>query len=67
MAPYCASKFALEGLTASMAADYADQGVRVVSISPGNACMHACCAHTYTEIGVVSISPDAQNSLTHSR
>ena len=35
MEPYVASKFALEGLTASMAADLKSHGIRVNSISPG--------------------------------
>jgi len=32
---YCASKFALEGLTATMALELKDQGISVNSISPG--------------------------------
>ena len=35
MLPYCASKFALEGLTATMAAELRGAGIRVNSFSPG--------------------------------
>jgi NAD(P)-dependent dehydrogenase (short-subunit alcohol dehydrogenase family) len=35
MLPYCASKFALEGLTATLAAELRPAGIRVNSISPG--------------------------------
>ena len=35
MLPYCASKFALEGLTATLAAELRAAGIRVNSLSPG--------------------------------
>jgi 3-oxoacyl-[acyl-carrier protein] reductase len=35
MSQYCASKFALEGMTATMAADLQDKNIQVNSLSPG--------------------------------
>lgn len=54
-AAYCASKFGLDGMTASIAADTARSGVLINSVAPGFICTEAAeAAYTEAELKAVS-------------